>query len=260
MIFCAGLEKKQACYFVHTHSNAMKSNSLLQQSLRENAAVYNADMSLNYRRYDEQFIHTPAYTHIAGKISALTSAFQRPISILDIGCGTGRYFHALHNARSIMGIDVSPEMLREARTPFGAERLANIRVELVSGNFYDHEFGGRKFDFIYSIGVLGEHTVFDSHVAGKMFELLREGGVCFFSVVDIEPRKNAKRRLAEVAYPFLPRPVKAVLDKRWETCYMTLEQLTEIMNKQNFRNFEIERYISEDPLWEGVHLECIARK
>lgn len=238
----------------------MNVTELVQQSLLENERVYDVGMSTNYRKYDEAFVHTKAYTHIAGKISRLSGSFKRPISVLDVGCGTGRYFHTLNNLNELVGIDVSANMLREARNPYRKADVANASIELIQGNFYNYNFGDRKFDFIYSIGVLGEHTVFDQHVCHKLYSLLADNGVLLFSVVDIEPRKNFKRRMAEALYPFLPIRLQKVLDNRWATCYMTYEELDDIMKGENFTSHEIERYVSEDPLWEGVHLECIAYK
>jgi len=238
----------------------MKANDLVKQSLLENEKVYDTGMSINYRKYDEEFVNTKAYSHIAGKIRALTGAFTHPIDVLDVGCGTGRYFHVLQHLQELTGIDVSANMLEKARDPFRRSDMPLASIQLIEGNFYDYDFGNRKFDFIYSVGVLGEHTVFDQHICAKLFSLLKEGGKLFFTVVDIEPRKNTKRKLAEAAYPFLPKSIQEIFDKRWESCYMTYEDLDNIMKAEPFDFYEIERYVSEDPLWEGVHLECIAYK
>lgn len=232
----------------------------IQYHEKENEKVYNATHTSNYRKYDDEFIHTKAYAHIAGKIKELSSSFNRPISVLDVGCGTGRYFHAIHNLEALTGIDVSHNMLEEAKNPYGRTAIAISDIELIEGNFYNYDFGNRKFDFIYSVGVLGEHAPFDEHTCHKLKSLLKDGGKLFFTNVDIEPRKNAKRKLAETIYPLLPKNIKAVLDKRWETCYMTWTQLENIVRKEQFSSYEISRYASEDPKWDGVHLECVAIK
>ncbi len=49
----------------------------------------------------------------------LTSALPlvRPqIDVLDAGCGTGRHFHCLQHVRLLVGVDISAEMLRAARS------------------------------------------------------------------------------------------------------------------------------------------------
>jgi ubiquinone/menaquinone biosynthesis C-methylase UbiE len=227
---------------------------------QENHKLYDQAMTSNYRKYDEVFPTTNSYKHIAGIITHLSSGFEHPIAVLDVGCGTGRYFHCLKNLKELTGIDVSHNMLIEARQPYKRSLIPLETISLIEGNFYTHDFGNEKFDFIYSVGVLGEHALFDKAVADKLFSLLKDGGKIFFTVVDIEPRKNLKRKAAEALYPILPKNVRNVLDQRWETLYMTYTQLDDIMKQTSFSKYTILRHLSEDPKWKGAHLECIAEK
>lgn len=235
-----------------------------KQSIRfheqENHRLYDQAMTSGYRKYDEVFPTTNSYKHLAGIITHLSTSFGHSISVLDVGCGTGRYFHCLRNLKELTGIDVSHYMLLEARDPYKRSVIPLDSISLIEGNFYTHNFGNEKFDFIYSVGVLGEHAVFDQSVADKLFSLLRDGGKLFFTVVDIEPRKNLKRKAAEALYPFLPKKVRNILDQRWETLYMSYAQLDNIMKKTAFTNYTILQHLSEDPKWKGAHLECIAEK
>lgn len=227
---------------------------------QENEQVYTETMTTGYRKYDAEFIHTKAYQHFSSLIKETLKTLPTPVSVLDVGCGTGRYFHVLTNIASLTGIDVSENMLKEAANPYKREDVPVDEIKLIHSNFYFHDFGNEKFDFIYSIGVLGEHAIFDAHTRDKLFYLLNKGGKLVFSVVDLEPRKNWKRKLAETLYPLLPKSLKSALDKRWKICYMTWAQLDEMMKAGQFSHYEIKRYASEDPKWEGVHLECIATK
>jgi len=62
--------------------------------------------------------------------------------VLDAGCGTGRitaYLRSLHPSLGIAGVDLSPEMLREAR-------LAVPDVEFVEGDLAALPFGDASFD------------------------------------------------------------------------------------------------------------------
>lgn len=238
----------------------MRQENIIQQYEKLNEEVYTTDMTSSYRKYDEAFIHTKAYKHIAGIIRQTLHSLPSGARVLDVGCGTGRYFHLLDNISTLTGIDVSHNMLEQARFPFRRELIPVNDITLIEGNFYHYDFGAEKFDFIYSIGVLGEHVPFDTHICNRLFELLNEDGKLLFTVVDIEPRKNLKRKLAERLYPILPGSIKKVLDKRWETCYMTYDQLNDIMKQSGFSSYTITRYVSEDPKWEGVHLECVATR
>jgi hypothetical protein len=58
----------------------------------------------------------------------------------------------------------------------------------------------------------------------------------------------------------MPSGIKSVLDKRWETLYMTYDQLDTLMKAVPFSSYRISRHIAQDPKWKGVHLECVATK
>lgn len=238
----------------------MAANEFVNKAEQTSLGVYTSDATTVYRKYDEEFFHTKAYARLGGKITSLSGSFSKSPSVLDVGCGTGRYFHAIKNPKSITGIDVSANMLQQAVHPFKREEIPLDTINLIEGNFYHHDFKGQKFDFIYSVGVLGEYVPFDAHLCNKLHQTLEDGGVLYFTVVDIEPRKNWKRKMMEAVYPALPAPVKAVLDKRWETCYMTYDQLDAVVKAQGFKSYTIDRYVSEDERWDGVHLECTAHK
>src|SRR5213075_1721927 len=106
--------------------------------------------------------------------------------VLDLGCGTGRYFSALTNVRSIVGIDASSAMLSEARRPMHEDRVPTNDVALVDGDFLTYEFGADRFDFVYSVGVLAEHTPLDASLVGRVARWLRPGGRFAFTTVHPE--------------------------------------------------------------------------
>jgi SAM-dependent methyltransferase len=227
---------------------------------QENEKLFNKEATTYYRRYDEEFVYTPSYNHFSKILFGLTISFTHRISVLDVGCGTGRYFHCLDNLKELTGIDISANMLEEAKVPFKRASIPLSDINLIHGSFYDHDFGTKQFDFIYSVGVLGEHAPFDQHTAQKLCDLLSQGGMLYFTIVDIKPRKTDMRKLAEAIYPYLPGTLKRVLDKRWETLYMTYEQVDAIMKNTPFSSYTLTRHIARDPKWKGAHLECIATK
>lgn len=82
------------------------------------------------------------------RIRAATSGLQfEGKSVLDIGAGTGGLYDYLdenHSNFQYLGIDASSEMLHQSKIPTDAQ---------IHGEAISIEFGARKFDFIYMLGV-----------------------------------------------------------------------------------------------------------
>ncbi|MCB0696832.1 MAG: class I SAM-dependent methyltransferase [Chitinophagaceae bacterium] len=222
--------------------------------------LYNQDYSEKYRHFDDLYVDMPDYNHFVPLLQELTASFKRPIKVLEVGCGTGRYFHALKNTVELTGIDISGPMLKLAETPLKSEEVNIPVINLIEGSVFDYDFGNEKFDFIYSIGVLAEHAPFTKEICDKLFSLLNDDGAIYFTAVDLNDRKNLKRRLAETAYPLLPGKIKEALDKRWVTNYMTHDDLDKMMSESRFDDYNISYYKAEGGGWKGAHLECIANK
>lgn len=222
--------------------------------------LYDRSYSENYRHFDDIYINTPDYAHFVPLLTEITEEFNRPIKVLEVGCGTGRYFHALKNTAELTGIDISGPMLELAKQPLLGHEVKIPLINLIEGSVFDHDFGKEQFDFIYSIGVLGEHAPFTQDICTKLYDLLTDEGTLYFTVVDIADRKDFKRRLAESAYPLLPGKIKSVLDKRWETNYMTYKELDTMMSASKFDEYNIKTYRAEGGGWVGSHLECFANK
>ena len=222
--------------------------------------VYTEDHCSEYRQYDEAFMSNPNYRHYYETLTGLTRSFSHPISVLDIGCGTGRFFHTLKNTGELWGIDVSANMLAYANDPVKKEEVQIAEIKLIEGNVFNYDFGAKKFDFIYSVGVLGEHAPFDMEMANKIYDLLMPGGKTFFTIVDLDDRKSPQRKFIEALYPAFPKSVKRIFDERWKINYMTQNELNNVLKRSYFKNYTITHHRSEDPAWKGAHLECVAVK
>jgi SAM-dependent methyltransferase len=226
-------------------------------------SVYDGPYAHDYRLSDEAEIVTENHRHYRAILEAICSSLNSRAWVLDLGCGTGRYFHCLRKIDRLVGVDISWDMLRQARRPIRGDQLEIPRVDLVRANLLESAFHAESFDLIYSIGVLGEHSPFDLALCEKLYRSLKRGGKLFFTVVDRESRvcrKRLRRRLADALYPVFPAAVRRRLDERWRSFYMTKAELKAVMDNSPFKRFEIARHICSSPGWEGAHYECLAVK
>jgi malonyl-CoA O-methyltransferase len=111
-------------------------------------------------------------------------------SVLDAGCGTGRYLELLRNSkpRILAGIDFAPAMLRVAKTKF-----SGACVFLVGGRIDSIPFADRSFDFV--LNTLALDHLRDLH--GGVSELARvlcPGGVMIVSLFHPNAKKLGWQR------------------------------------------------------------------
>lgn len=226
---------------------------------------FNARRAVDYRRLDEAAITgQPSYQHYAHELQTLTQSFGRPIDVLDVGCGSGRFFHCLRSVRRLVGIDLSPAMLDQARHPVRADQISALSTELVCGDVTSLALSP-QFDFIYSIGVLGEYSPFDSAVLGRLTTLLAPGGAIFLTVVESasrisEPESgqlSLRRRAARKLFPLLPRFLRATINSRLSPFYLGLRQAERIFGSSSLERISITPYAHQSG-WRGTHLDCKA--
>ena len=99
--------------------------------------------------------------------------------VVDLGCGTGRWLEtvALQKPRSLVGVDLSPEMLAVARRKVPS-------AQLVHADISDERLGERSFDIVLGSFLLG--YVDDLQRLGrKVQQMVRARGLVVFS--DIHP-------------------------------------------------------------------------
>jgi SAM-dependent methyltransferase len=241
-----------------THMNYQAVEEVIKTDYRE--------VTPRYRRDDDIEVTTENHRRIGARLKEICILFDRPIRVLDAGCGTGRYFHCLTNVRELTGIDITEEMLRAAEDPVLKEEISVPEIRLVQANILSIRFPPASFDFIYSLGMFGNGCPVTADLCNKFHDWLAPRGILFFDTVDFAGlplgyriRKRARREV----YPLLPRRWQNALDER-EAQHpffgLTKEGLKEIMDRSRFDTFEIESHVCESPLWNGRHLECIAAK
>src|SRR3954453_15481500 len=95
----------------------------------ENIRASYREVTPKYREDDEIEVKTENHQHLERTLGEISSSFGRPIVVLDAGCGTGRYFHCIRNVQRLVGIDVSPDMLKAAESPVRASQIDTSDIE-----------------------------------------------------------------------------------------------------------------------------------
>ena len=85
------------------------------------------------------------YQNLIDWLRQVCDRFHHPIDVLDLGCGTGRYFWGCDNVRSLVGLDASAPMLAEARQPIHADRITARAHHARARRSGDARVSGRQF-------------------------------------------------------------------------------------------------------------------
>jgi SAM-dependent methyltransferase len=234
---------------------------------KESIEAFDKTWSQEYRDGDELAVGHGSRRHYCGIVREISRSFGRRISVLDAGCGTGRYFHCLRNVKRLVGIDISSHMLEQARAPVRGQELDIERIELICSDIGSVAFTDQVFDFIYSIGVVGEYTPIDAVLLNKLSSMLTPEGKLFFTAVDVCSRlqmpehrqASLTRRALRRSFPLLPPFARKSLNRALSSCYVTEGELAALLRTSKFSTFSVSRY--EHPSgWRGAHLDCLAEK
>jgi len=225
------------------------------------AALYTEPYAARYRAHDETACEGRTVASLGAWLRAVCDRFGRPIDVLDLGCGTGRYFHALAHVHHLVGIDVSRPMLERARRPVGDVPVAADRLTLVEGDFLEHEFDAGEFDLVYSVGVLGEHAPFDETIAARVERWLRPNGRFAFTTVhpsSASVKRTLKRRAGEWLLPAAPAAWRRGLRDRLmrDGLYADQERVRDVLHRVGLEPESIEPFESDVHL----HVRAVARK
>jgi SAM-dependent methyltransferase len=224
------------------------------------ASLYDEAYAERYRSHDEDLVESAAYQMFVSWLQGTCHRFTHPFDALDLGCGTGRYFCALHGVRALVGIDASAAMLAQARHPLHEDRITAGHITLVQGDLLGHDFGVDRFDLVYSIGVLAEHVPLQPAVIARVRRWLRPGGRFAFSTV--HPQSSSvpqtwPRRMGALVAPRLTRSLARLVRDRLLAggLYADEARVRELL-ADGFAIESLERVESEAHL----HCLCVAQK
>lgn len=207
-----------------------------------------------YRDEDERSKNDVSHAGKCKIISDLSGAFHEPAAVLDLGCGTGRYFHCLRNVRFLVGVDPSENMLMMATNPVGG---ASPTACLVQGSLHEIEFKPESFDLVLCVGVFGATCPLDEFCLARIARFLKPHGMLFFTVPEYTPStKTWKTRIAELLEPFLVGYAKRYVKLRLRRFNSSSNQVRTLLSA-NYR-------VTDISVWESatrrIDLHCIAEK
>lgn len=113
-------------------------------------SIYDAERGAGLRAWLDRTLRASVHQRFKLAFNLLGDMSGR--SVLDIGCGTGRYmFESVRRgAVDVIGLDAAAGAVDTARTMAKDLAMAK-RVEFLQADFADYE-PGRKFDVVFAIG------------------------------------------------------------------------------------------------------------
>jgi SAM-dependent methyltransferase len=224
------------------------------------SALYDPAYARRYRAHDDEFESSEPCRRFADWLRQVCLSFALPIDVLDLGCGTGRYFWALSGVRELVGIDASSAMLAEAKNPYNADRITAGSIVLVEGDLFAHDFAPARFDLIYSIGVLAEHVPFDAVAVAHVSRWLKPNGRFAFTTVHPESPSiplTLKRRIGRSLATIAPATLQQRIQRRLLSGGLYADEarieqlLADAFAIESLRRFESEAH---------QHCWCVARR
>ena len=224
------------------------------------ADLYDEAYARRYRAHDDDLRSSEPWRNLAAWLSDVSQRFTPPIDVLDLGCGTGRYFCALSGVRTLTGVDASRAMLEQARRPYRAESITAASIRLVEGDLLSGQFADGSFDLVYSIGVLAEHAPLTRTLLENIARWLRPGGRFAFTAVHPQSPSvplTARRRVATAVAAVLPGVARRMVRDRLLSGGMYADETAVHALADHLLLVEdIERFTSEAHL----HLRAVLRK
>lgn len=158
------------------------------------------DACEDWRRFDARKIPSKDSTPQLDRFLATvreTASSNRPLTLLDVGCGTGRLGRRLYDQGfSVLGVDVNPDAVRAAQELAVPADAPGRSLRFVEGDFAaDHaaQVTGEPFDIVVCqlvlsiIGAARQRTNLLRH----MRENLRPGGWLYLSASGVSDTINA---------------------------------------------------------------------
>lgn len=157
----------------------------MQQDLVQRLNQLNSDF---YQKINTSFNQTRQYFW-PGWSEALVHLDLEPTSILDVGCGNGRWLDFLSSSLaqpfSYVGIDNSPELLAFAQQKNqGKTNISFEEVDIIDHLIHQQPLSNQTFEMIGMFGVMHHIPAFENRLSLllELYRLTKPGGYCLISL------------------------------------------------------------------------------
>ena len=143
----------------------------------------------------DYYTHKPTYEKISdGRLNAIKKLIprRRPLTILDIGCGSGTLGNLLKSDTeiSVFGVDISSRAVEAAQSVLDGAWV----VDIESPGPWPREMGDQRYDLVLISEVL-EHLFSPEHLLRTVRGFLKDEGTIIITVPNILFWRNRLRIL-----------------------------------------------------------------
>lgn len=183
-------------------------NDLWIRWKNENLRYHGRKHAEEYTESDSTLSNSSDHVTISNWLSDHLKAEDKQMSrFLDLGCGTGRWFHVMKNADSILGADFSGEMLSKAKEKIAGGGV-HTNINLVRCDIFNLPLKKDLFDCVVSVGVLAEHAPLNDVIFEEVGRMLKSEGLFLFTAQKMGIIPKLKVKAAQSLFPILPPSFK----------------------------------------------------
>ena len=151
---------------------------------KQNVNYYDAEAGVyDSIRYSDKAGQRAHSFHIRILAELLCADLSSESSVLEVGCGTGRFLPYLaRQAKAVEGLDVSPRMIEVAEQRVKEDKCQNVNCAVYDGQAFPFDDG--IFDSVYAILVI---NLIPDYVGTfrEVARVLRPGGTFLFNVPNL---------------------------------------------------------------------------
>ena len=206
---------------------------------------YSAD-KLNADHRDDFFLsgrdHIDA---VIGEIERRFGSIPRR-SALDFGCGVGRLVIPLaREFDSVVGVDVSPSMIDEAKRNCESAGLRNVEFILSQDDFAAHDSG---YDFVNTYIVLMHIPANRGmKILGRLIDAVNDGGAAAIQLLFAREANIFVKAIAKIRRNFWPlhSAINVLSGKKWDCPLMqmnhyNLNRVLTVLHKKGIKTLAVE--------------------